>query len=37
MSQFSGEPGLLVDFEDDAKADDYFLRVFGEENVDWIV
>ena len=33
----TGEPGLLVDFEDDAKADDYFLRVFGEENVDSIV
>ena len=37
MSEFSGEPGVRVDFEDDAKADDYFLRVFGEKTVDCIV
>ena len=37
VSKFSGEPGLLVDFEDDAKADDYFLSVFREESVDSIV
>ena len=37
VREFSGEPGLLVDFEDDAKADNYFLRVFGEANVDSIV
>ena len=37
VCEFSGEPGLRVNFEDGAKADDYFLRVFGEETIERIV
>ena len=37
MSEFSGEPGLRFDLQDDAKADHYFLKVFGEQTVDLIV
>ena len=37
VSEFSGEPGLRFDLQDDAKADHYFLKVFGEQTVDLIV
>ena len=34
VSEFSGEPGLRFDLQDDTKADHYFLKVFGEQTVD---
>ena len=37
VSEFSGEPGLRLNPLDDAKADHYFLKVFGEQTVDLIV
>ena len=37
VSEFSGEPGLRFNLQDDAKEDHYFLRVFGEQTVDLIV
>ena len=37
VSEFSGEPGLCFNPPDDAKADHYFLKVFGEQTVDLIV
>ena len=37
VSEFSGEPGLRFNLQDDAKADHYFLKVFGEQTVDLIV
>ena len=37
VSEFSGEPGLRFNPQDDAKADHYFLKVFGEQTVDLIV
>ena len=36
MSEFS-EPGLRFNLQDDAKAERYFLNVFGEQTVDLIV
>ena len=37
VSEFSDEPGLRFNLRDDAKADHYFLKVFGEQTVDLIV
>ena len=37
VSEFSGEPGLRFNLQDDAKADHYFLKVFREQTVDLIV
>ncbi|CAH3197516.1 unnamed protein product, partial [Porites evermanni] len=37
VSEFSGEPGLRLNPPDDAKADHYFLKVFGEQTVDLII
>ncbi|KAK3750318.1 hypothetical protein QZH41_010822, partial [Actinostola sp. cb2023] len=37
ISEFSGQPGLLVGFGDEPKADHFFLRVFGEATLDRIV
>ena len=37
VSEFSGEPGLRFNPPDDAKADHYFLKVFGGQTVDLIV
>ena len=37
VSEFSDEPGLRFNLQDDAKADHYFLKVFGEQTVDLIV
>ena len=37
VSEFSGEPGLRFNLQDDDKADHYFLKVFGEQTVDLIV
>ena len=37
VSEFSGEPGLRLNPLDDANADHYFLKVFGEQTVDLIV
>ena len=37
LRAFSGQPGLLVQFRDDAKSDDFFTEVFGETTLDRIV
>ena len=37
MSEFSGEPGIRFNLQDDAKADHYFLTVFRGQTVDLIV
>ena len=37
VSEFSGEPGIRFNLQDDAKADHHFFKVFGEQTVDLIV
>ena len=37
VSEFSDEPGLRMNLQDNAKVDHYFLKVFGEQTVDLIV
>ena len=37
VNEFAGESGLLKNFSENAKADEYFLKVFGNESLDVIV